>query len=64
MPETTSTSPTSPTTPPLLDALWRLLEVHRDAFSQERTFLRAKALILAHLFCFARRTITQAWPWG
>jgi hypothetical protein len=27
---------------------------------QERTFLRAQALILGHLFAFARRTITQA----
>lgn len=59
MPETTSTSPLSPSTP-LLHALWRLLEAHRPAFSQERIFLRAKALILGHLFCFARRTITQA----
>lgn len=59
MPETTSTSPHSPTTP-LLDTLWRLLEAHRPAFSRERIFLRAKALILGHLFCFARRTITQA----
>ena len=58
MPETTSTSPAPPT--PLLDALRRLLLSHRPAFSQERTFLRAQALILAHLFCFARRTITQA----
>ena len=58
MPETTSTSPAPPT--PLLDALRRLLLSHRPAFSQERTFFRAQALILAHLFCFARRTITQA----
>jgi hypothetical protein len=33
---------------------------HRQAFRQERTFLRAQALILGHLFAFARRTITQA----
>ncbi len=58
MPETTSTSPHSPT--PLLDALCGLLLCHRSAFRQERTFLRAKALILGHLFAFARRTITQA----
>jgi hypothetical protein len=58
MPETTSTSPAPPT--PLLDALWRLLLSHRPAFSQERTFLRAQALLLGHLLCFARRTITQA----
>ncbi len=45
---------------PLLDALRTLLLAHRSAFGQERTFLRAQALILGHLFCFARRTITQA----
>lgn len=37
-----------------------MLLVHRPAFRQERTFLRAQALILGHLFAFARRTITQA----
>jgi DDE superfamily endonuclease len=45
---------------PLLDALRSLLLAHRSAFRQERTFLRAQALILGHLFCFARRTVTQA----
>lgn len=48
------------TSTPLLDALRALLVAHRGAFRQERTFLRAQALILGHLFCFARRTITQA----
>jgi hypothetical protein len=48
------------TSTPLLDALRALLVSHRSAFRQERTFLRAQALILGHLFCFARRTITQA----
>jgi len=48
------------TSTPLLDALRALLLAHRDAFRQERTFLRAQGLILGHLFCFARRTITQA----
>ncbi len=61
MPEPTSTSSASPTPPtPLLDALQGLLLVHRPAFRQERTFLRAQALVLGHLFAFARRTITQA----
>ena len=61
MPESTSTRSASPTAAtPLLDALGHLLLCHRQAFSQERAFLRAKALILGHLFCFARRTITQA----
>jgi hypothetical protein len=45
---------------PLLDALRGLLSAHRPAFRQERTFLRAQALLVGHLSCFARRTITQA----
>lgn len=45
---------------PLLSELLGLLRAHRCAFGQERTFLRAQALIFAHLFCFARRTVTQA----
>jgi hypothetical protein len=48
------------TSTPLLDALRPLLVARRPAFRQQRTFLRAQGLILAHLFCFARRTITQA----
>ncbi len=60
MPEHTSPSPTRPALPPLLGALWRLLQEHRRAFRQERTFLRAQALIFGHLFAFARHTITQA----
>ena len=62
MPENTSPSPETLTTSatPLLDALRSLLVAHRSAFRQERTFLRAQALILGHLFAFARRTITQA----
>lgn len=54
MPENTITST------PLLDALRTLLLAHRPVFRQQRTFLRAQALILGHLFAFARRTITQA----
>jgi hypothetical protein len=54
VPENTTTST------PLLDALRTLLVSHRPAFRQERTFLRAQALILGHLFAFAKRTITQA----
>ena len=61
MPEPTSTSSASPTpTTTLLDALRQLLVSHRCAFRQESTFLRAQALVFAHLFSFARRTITQA----
>src|SRR5215216_5136508 len=61
MPEPTSTSSASPTPPtPLLDALRHLLVSHRCAFRQERTFLRAQALVFGQLFSFARRTLTQA----
>lgn len=52
--------PENTTTTPLLDALRTLLVAHRPAFRQKRTFLRAQALILGHLFAFARRTVTQA----
>jgi hypothetical protein len=45
---------------PLLAALSGLLSVHRSAFKQERPLQRAKALILGHLFSFARRTVTQS----
>ena len=45
MPENTTS------TTPLLDTLRSLLLAHRGAFLQERTFLRAKALLLGHLFC-------------
>jgi hypothetical protein len=54
-PETLAASPT-----PLLNALRSLLLSHRDAFKQERTFLRMQAHLFGHLFCFARRTVTQA----
>lgn len=61
MPEPTSTSSASPTPPtPLLEALRYLLVSHRCAFRQERTFLRAQALVFGQLFSFARRTLTQA----
>lgn len=55
-----NTSTTAPSHTPLLDQLRSLLRAHRPAFKQERTFLRAQALALGHLFCFARRTITQS----
>jgi hypothetical protein len=61
MPEhTTSSSSAHPVLPPLLSELLRLLDAHRCAFRQERTFLRAQALLFGHLFSFARHTITQA----
>jgi hypothetical protein len=43
----------------LLQNLFELLEDHRGAFRQERTFLRALALVMAELFTFARHTVTQ-----
>lgn len=61
MPEHTTAACQRATSPPsLLSELFRLLEAHRGAFRQRRTFLRMQALLFAHLFCFARRTITQA----
>jgi DDE superfamily endonuclease len=61
MPEHTTPSFTAHhALPPLLSELFALLRAHRSAFRQERTFLRAQALLVGHLFCFARRTITQA----
>lgn len=61
MPENTTSSATShPQLPPLLGALWELLQAHRSAFNQRRTFLRAQALLFGHLFAFARHTLTQA----
>lgn len=44
----------------LLDALMGLVSAHRSAFKQERTFQRAKGLLLGHLFSFARHTVTQS----
>jgi hypothetical protein len=61
MPEhTTSSFAAHPVLPPLLSELLALVRAHRSAFRQERTFLRAQALLFGHLFTFARRTITQA----
>jgi len=52
--------PVSPSLPPLLAALCSLLAAHRPAFRQERPFQRMRALAFAHLFAFARHTVTQA----
>jgi hypothetical protein len=63
MPEHTTAAPHRPSSsspPLLLRELFALLEAHRCAFRQQRTFLRMQALLLGHLFAFARRTITQA----
>lgn len=58
-PSTPSPEP-PPALPPLLAALWKLLAAHRRAFCQQRPFRRAQALLFGHLFCFSRRTVTQA----
>jgi hypothetical protein len=44
----------------LLSSLRDLLLSHRPALRQERPFRRMQALLLGHLFSFARHTITQA----
>lgn len=46
--------------PPLLRELMGLLEAHRSAFRQERTFWRSLALVFGELFAFARHTVTQS----
>jgi hypothetical protein len=53
-----STFPTE--NPPLLQAWLELLEAHRPAFRQERTYLRVIGLMLGELFSFARHTVTQS----
>lgn len=43
----------------LLKHLFELLQAHRPIFKQARVYQRAKALVLAELFVFARHTVTQ-----
>jgi hypothetical protein len=43
-----------------LQAWLELLQAHRPAFRQERTYLRAIGLAMGELFSFARHTVTQA----
>jgi hypothetical protein len=45
--------------PPLLEALFNLLDAHRPAFQQGRVFYRSIALAMATLFSFGRHTVTQ-----
>jgi hypothetical protein len=45
--------------PPLLQALLELIEAHRPAFRQERTYRRSLGLVFRELFSFARHTVTQ-----
>lgn len=44
---------------PLLNAVVELLQAHRPAFRQERTFRRSIGLVFGELFSFARHTVTQ-----
>jgi hypothetical protein len=46
-------------TPRLLEALLELIEAHRPAFRQERTYRRSMGLVIGELFRFARHTVTQ-----
>ncbi len=48
------------TLPTLLQQLFKLLQAHRSAFRQERTFERAISLLMGELFSFARHTVTQS----
>ncbi|GIV97553.1 MAG: hypothetical protein KatS3mg057_2210 [Herpetosiphonaceae bacterium] len=50
----------APPTPPLLARLLALVESHRPAFRQQRTFHRATALLVGMLGASARHTLTQA----
>ncbi len=43
----------------LLQKLFALLEAHRSAFQQERTYWRAVGLVLGEIFNFGRHTVTQ-----
>lgn len=45
--------------PALLSVLYELLEKHQGAFKQDRVWMRVQALVLATLFSFARKTLTQ-----
>lgn len=45
--------------PALLRALLELVQAHRSAFRQERTYLRVLALVFGELFSFGRHTVTQ-----
>jgi len=47
------------TQPVLLQKLFELLERHRTAFGQERTYWRVVGMVLAEIFDFGRHTVTQ-----
>ena len=45
--------------PILLQKLFELLERHRIAFRQERTYWRVVGMVLGEIFDFGRHTVTQ-----
>lgn len=45
--------------PALVQNLLRLVEAHRSAFRQERSYVRSLFLLLAEVMVFARHTVTQ-----
>src|SRR5512139_3054095 len=45
--------------PPLLQAVFQLLQAHRPAFRQARPYWRAIGLVMSELFIFGRHTLTQ-----
>ena len=47
------------TQPILLEKLFELLEAHRGAFRQERTYWRAVGIVVGEIFNFGRHTVTQ-----
>lgn len=50
---------TIPQNDKLLKQLFELIQAHRPAFKQERSYQRAVALLMAEIIVFARHTITQ-----
>lgn len=47
------------TPPKILQKLFELLEIHREAFRQERTYWRGVGMVLGEVFNFGRHTVTQ-----
>jgi hypothetical protein len=47
------------TQPVLLQKLFELLERHRAAFRQERTYWRVVGMVMGEIFNFGRHTVTQ-----
>lgn len=48
-----------PNLPPLLQAVFTLLQAHQPAFRQGRTYRRAMGLVFGELYNFGRHTLTQ-----